>query len=110
MLTGPPGVGTSTWPPIDGYAIADADLARDSATIVSVAGRISAGQTADGQGARGTAVRIFTGAPAAARAGTVFVQKDVRLLGDRWVEPPRVWRAGPIAVPSAKPSPVARKR
>ena len=73
---------------VDGYAVAQADLARDGATILPVAGRISAGQTADGQGARGTAVRIFTGAPMPAGADTVFMQEDVRLLGDGRVELP----------------------
>ena len=73
---------------VDGYAVAHADLARDCATILPVAGRISAGQAADGQGARGTAVRIFTGAPMPAGADTVFMQEDVRLLGDGRVELP----------------------
>jgi len=73
---------------VDGYAVAHADLNPAGTTVLPVAGRISAGQTAEGQGARGTAVRIFTGAPMPAGADTVFMQEDVRLLDDGRVELP----------------------
>ncbi len=73
---------------VDGYAVAHADLAPDGATILTVVGRVSAGQTAEGQGARGTATRIFTGAPMPAGTDTVFMQEDVRLLDDGRVELP----------------------
>ena len=67
---------------VDGYAVAHADLNPDAATYLPIAGRIRAGQMAESQGGRGTAVRIFTGAPMPAGMDTVFMQEDVRLLDD----------------------------
>jgi molybdopterin molybdotransferase len=73
---------------VDGYAVAHADLNADTATLLPVVGRISAGQTAERHGARGTAVRIFTGAPMPSGTDTVFMQEDVRVLDDGRVELP----------------------
>jgi molybdopterin molybdotransferase len=73
---------------VDGYAVAHADLKADAATLLPVVGRVSAGQTAGCPCARGTAVRIFTGAPMPEGADTVFMQEDVRLLADGRVELP----------------------
>jgi molybdopterin molybdotransferase len=73
---------------VDGYAVAHADLDPDAATLLPLAGRITAGQIVDREAARGTAVRIFTGAPMPAATDTVFMQEDVRLLEDGRVELP----------------------
>jgi molybdopterin molybdotransferase len=73
---------------VDGYAVAHADLVADAATPLPVAGRVTAGQIAEHLGARGTTVRIFTGAPMPPGADTVFMQEDVRLLEDGRVELP----------------------
>lgn len=71
---------------VDGYAVYFDDLARDADTPLPVAGRVTAGHPLDGPAARGTAVRIFTGAPIPAgpedREGgpdTVLMQEDCRL-------------------------------
>ena len=73
---------------VDGYAVAHADLNSDAATRLPVVGRVAAGQTAECHGARGTAVRIFTGAPMPAGTDTVFMQEDARPLEDGRVELP----------------------
>jgi len=73
---------------VDGYAVAYADLNPAATTRLPVAGRITAGQTAKCEGARGTAVRIFTGAPMPVGTDTVFMQEDVRLLEGGLVELP----------------------
>ncbi len=54
---------------VDGYAVAYADLDPDAATALPIRGRVAAGQTAERHFARGTAMRIFTGAPNAFRSG-----------------------------------------
>jgi len=73
---------------VDGYAVAYADLDPDAATALPIGGRVAAGQSAECHFARGTAVRVFTGAPMPSEADTVFMQEDVRLLGDGRVELP----------------------
>jgi molybdopterin molybdotransferase len=73
---------------VDGYAVAHADLNADAATALPLAGRVTAGQAADCPAARGTTVRIFTGAPMPAGTDTVFMQEDIRLLDDGRVELP----------------------
>ncbi len=67
---------------VDGYAVAHGDLDPDGVTVLPVVGRIAAGQTASPQGARGGAVRIFTGAPMPAETDTVFMQEVVPLRED----------------------------
>jgi molybdopterin molybdotransferase len=66
---------------VDGYAVYFDDLARDGLTVLPVVGRAAAGHPLDGPQARGTAVRIFTGAamPAGKDGGapdTVMMQED----------------------------------
>ena len=73
---------------VDGYAVAYADLNAHGTTRLPVVGRITAGQIVDRQGARGIAVRIFTGAAMPPGTDTVFMQEDVRLLDDGGVELP----------------------
>jgi molybdopterin molybdotransferase len=63
---------------VDGYAVRFEDLAADGATRLPIAGRLAAGTGATDEGAPGTAVRIFTGAPMPPSFDTVFMQEDVR--------------------------------
>jgi molybdopterin molybdotransferase len=63
---------------VDGYAVRFEDLAADGDTVLPIVARIAAG---DGPGAadpRGTAVRIFTGAPMPSGFDTVMMQEDCR--------------------------------
>lgn len=69
---------------VDGYALYFDDLAAGAETVLPVRGRAAAGHPLDGAQARGTAVRIFTGAPMPPGAGgtqaggpdTVMMQED----------------------------------
>jgi molybdopterin molybdotransferase len=79
---------------VDGYAVAHADLRPGAATWLPVMGRIAAGQTPETSAARGSAVRIFTGAPMPTGTDTVFMQEDVSLLADGTVEVPAGLKAG----------------
>jgi len=62
---------------VDGYAVRHADLAADSDTKLTIAGRITAGVRADVPLGPLQAIRIFTGAAMPAGADTVFMQEDV---------------------------------
>ena len=67
---------------VDGYAVYFDDLTPDAETTLPVVGRVTAGHPLDGPAARGTAVRIFTGAPipgGAAGPDTVLMQEDCRI-------------------------------
>jgi len=66
---------------MDGYAVRAADLAADDGWL-PVAQRIPAGRTGEPL-ARGTAARIFTGAPIPAGADTVAIQERCERDGDR---------------------------
>ena len=48
---------------VDGYAVYFDDLAADTETVLPVVGRVTAGHPLDDASTRGSAVRIFTGAP-----------------------------------------------
>ena len=67
---------------VDGYAVYIDDLDPRAETVLPVAGRAAAGHPLDGPARRGTAVRIFTGAPMPAGEGggagpdTVMMQED----------------------------------
>ena len=66
---------------VDGYAVYFDDLDATGETSLPVAGRIAAGHPLDGPARRGTALRIFTGAPipgGAAGPDTVLMQEDCR--------------------------------
>ncbi|WP_375463423.1 gephyrin-like molybdotransferase Glp [uncultured Methylobacterium sp.] len=73
---------------VDGYAVRFADLTPDEATVLPVTDRIAAGDSALGAVTARTAARIFTGAPMPVGADTVFMQEDVRELGDGQVSLP----------------------
>ncbi len=67
---------------VDGYAVYFDDLAPDGDTVLPVAGRVTAGHPLDGPATRGTAIRIFTGAPipgGASGPDTVLMQEDCRI-------------------------------
>jgi len=67
---------------VDGYAVYFDDLDESGPTLLPVAGRAAAGHPLEGPQARGTAVRIFTGAPlpqgegSGAGPDTVMMQED----------------------------------
>lgn len=66
---------------VDGYAVYFDDLSANAETTLPVVGRVTAGHLLDGPATRGTAVRIFTGAPipdGAAGPDTVLMQEDCR--------------------------------
>src|SRR5436853_5220123 len=67
---------------VDGYAVRHADLHANDETCLTVVERITAGHAAAHALRPGAAVRIFTGAPMAPGADTVFMQEDVRRDGD----------------------------
>ena len=72
---------------VDGYAVRQADLARDIPTRLPVAARLAAGMAGTAL-APGCAVRIFTGASIPDGADTVYMQEDCRVDGDAVVVPP----------------------
>lgn len=64
---------------VDGYAVYFDDLTPDGETELPVMGRVAAGQPLAGSPQRGTALRIFTGAPIPDEKNgpdTVFMQED----------------------------------
>ena len=61
---------------VDGYAVAFDDLAAGATTVLPVKGRAAAGHPLLERAERGTAVRIFTGAPMPAGLDTVLMQED----------------------------------
>jgi molybdopterin molybdotransferase len=76
---------------VDGYAVYFDDLAPAGETRLPVAARVAAGQSAQTP-ARGTALRVFTGAPLPAGPDTCFMQEDCRVDGDAVVLPPGIKR------------------
>lgn len=72
---------------MDGYAVRHADLASEGESRLVLRGRIPAGAAPSAMDARGSAVRIFTGAPMPEGTDTVFMQEDVRLDGEDVVLP-----------------------
>ncbi|NNG05602.1 MAG: molybdopterin molybdotransferase MoeA, partial [Inquilinus sp.] len=77
---------------VDGYAVFFDDLDTDAETRLPVIGRVTAGHPLDDTVRRGTAVRVFTGAPMPAGPDTVLMQEDCRLEGERVVLPPGIKR------------------
>jgi molybdopterin molybdotransferase len=78
---------------VDGYAVFHDDLAATSDTRLPLGGRAAAGHPLEGPARRGTAVRIFTGAPMPAGPDSVVMQEDCRLEGDAVIIPPGVKRS-----------------
>ncbi|HZL62977.1 MAG TPA: gephyrin-like molybdotransferase Glp [Pseudolabrys sp.] len=72
---------------VDGYAVRHADLRTDGDSKLTIAGRLTAGASAEIAFKAGQAIRIFTGAAMPAGADTVFMQEDVTVEGDHVVVP-----------------------
>ncbi|MBO6561837.1 MAG: molybdopterin molybdotransferase MoeA [Nisaea sp.] len=82
---------------VDGYSVYFDDLSPDAETVLPVTATVAAGHPMDGPQVRGTAIRIYTGAPMPAGengAGpdTVLMQEDCRSDGERVVIPPGIKR------------------
>jgi molybdopterin molybdotransferase len=76
---------------VDGYAVSDADVPVRDTRDLEVVGDLPAGAVFDRALARGQSIRIMTGAPLPAGAGTVYPQEIVERAGDRV-------RIGPLAL------------
>jgi molybdopterin molybdotransferase len=68
---------------VDGYAVANDDIPGERWRDLEVVADLPAGSVFDGALARGQAIRIMTGAPLPAGAGTVYPQEIVERAGDR---------------------------
>lgn len=75
---------------VDGYAVYFDDLDPAGETRLPVSGRLAAGHAA--AAARGTALRVFTGAALPPGPDTCFMQEDCRVDGDHVVLPPGIKR------------------
>jgi len=73
---------------VDGYALYHADLHPDRETALVLHGRVMAGSAPCPPPPRGTAVRIFTGAPMPEGPDCVAMQEDCREAGGRVTVPP----------------------
>jgi molybdopterin molybdotransferase len=76
---------------VDGYAVRAEDVAQASSqnpVSLSLAGRIPAGESFDGNLSAGQCIRIFTGSPLPAGADAVVMQEDTRLDS---AHPREVW-------------------
>ncbi|WP_420405956.1 gephyrin-like molybdotransferase Glp [Nisaea sp.] len=82
---------------VDGYAVYFDDLAPEAETVLPLAATVAAGHPLTMPQQRGTAIRIFTGAPmpsgeSGAGPDTVLMQEDCQDDGDRVVIPPGIRR------------------
>jgi molybdopterin molybdotransferase len=68
---------------VDGYAVSNDDIPGEQWRDLEVVADLPAGSVFDGALARGQAIRIMTGAPLPAGAGTVYPQEIVERAGDR---------------------------
>jgi molybdopterin molybdotransferase len=68
---------------VDGYAVTDDDIPAAGIRDLAVVADLPAGAIWEGALAPGQAIRIMTGAPLPAGAGTVFPQEIVERAGDR---------------------------
>ncbi|HEY9346136.1 MAG TPA: molybdopterin molybdenumtransferase MoeA, partial [Inquilinus sp.] len=81
---------------VDGYAVHFDDLSPGAPSTLPVTGRAAAGHPFAGPVLRGTAIRIFTGAPLPAGPDTVVMQEDGTVTGDRVTLPPGLRRGAHI--------------
>jgi molybdopterin molybdotransferase len=77
---------------VDGYAVCLDDLKAETQTRLPVMGRLQAGATAIPALQRGTAMRIFTGAPMPEGADTTFMQEDAVVEAEYVILPPGLKR------------------
>jgi molybdopterin molybdotransferase len=77
---------------VDGYALLHADLDQGGLTRLRIAGRAAAGHALGTAPGRGTAVRIFTGAPMPEGLDSVLMQEDARVENGHVVVPPGLKR------------------
>jgi molybdopterin molybdotransferase len=68
---------------VDGYAVADGDIPPSGTRDLVVVADLPAGAVHDGALSPGQAIRIMTGAPLPAGAGTVYPQEIVERAGNR---------------------------
>lgn len=100
---------------MDGYAIRLADLSGEGPWRLPVAGRVAAGDAGDTPAPRGTALRIFTGAPIPPGCDAVVMQEMARrqgrfILMDRRPERgENIRRAGEDLVAGAELLPAGRR-
>ncbi|MGL4962204.1 MAG: molybdopterin molybdotransferase MoeA [Inquilinus sp.] len=81
---------------VDGYAVHFDDLSPGAPSTLPVTGRAAAGHPFAGPVLRGTAIRIFTGAPLPAGPDTVVMQEDCMVAGDRVILPPGLRRGAHV--------------
>lgn len=79
---------------VDGYAVRHSALNTDKETLLSVSGRIAAGDSAIGLAETGDALRIFTGALIPAGFDTIFMQEDVHVQDDGHIKLPMGLKLG----------------
>ena len=82
---------------VDGFAVYFDDLAEGADTVLPLTATIAAGHPLNGSQKRGTATRIYTGAPMpvgpdGTSPDTVLMQEDCRIAGDRVVIPTGITR------------------
>jgi molybdopterin molybdotransferase len=77
---------------VDGYAVQFDDLDPTATTTLAIEGRAAAGHPLGRPAARGTAIRIFTGALMPAGPDTVIMQEDCTVEGDRVLIRPGIRR------------------
>jgi len=86
---------------MDGYAFNFADLAKGNS--LQILGESAAGSTALSGLARGTACRVFTGAPLPSGADTVVMQEKVRISdGKIWIDDPNIQQKLNVRAPGAE--------
>ncbi len=94
-------VATRSVPPhdnsaVDGYAVFFDDLVAVGETVLPVTGRVAAGHPLADAPTRGTALRVFTGAPMPDGPDTIYMQEDCRIEeaadGNRVGLPPGIKR------------------
>jgi molybdopterin molybdotransferase len=91
-LTAPQDVPPHDNSAVDGYAVHFDDLDPEAETRLPVRGRAAAGHPLAGPAERGTALRIFTGAPMPEGPDTVMMQEDCLLEGDEVAIAPGIRR------------------